>query len=245
MDLARVAVERGLGELGFADHNPMPEPFDDWRMLYEELPRYIASVETARDQFPALNIKLGLECDYFPGQEEWIERLAGVADWDYFIGSVHYLPAGWEVDNPQYLSRHTDRTAPEIWTDYWETYVRCIESKLFDFVAHPDLPKKFGVSPSGDLRRFYEPAIAALAEANVAYEINTAGLRKQCAEQYPSSQFIELACSAGIPVLINSDAHHPSEIAADFDVAVDLARAAGYTHTVRFTQRERSLVELP
>ena len=53
VDYARVAVERGLGELGFADHNPMPEQFDDWRMLRDELPRYFEAVEEARAQFPS------------------------------------------------------------------------------------------------------------------------------------------------------------------------------------------------
>lgn len=245
VDLARAAVERGLGELGFADHNPMPEPFDDWRMLIEELPRYLDAVAEARAAFPQLNIKLGLECDFLPGQEKWIERLAGMAEWDFLIGSVHYLPAGWEVDNPKYLSRHTHRAAPEMWEQYWSTLAQCIRSGLFDFIAHPDLPKKFGVSPEGDLRRYYEPAIEALADTGLAYEINTAGLRKPCAEQYPAARFLELAHSAGVPLLINSDAHHPTEVGADFDRALALARAAGYTRAARFARRQRSLVPLP
>lgn len=244
VELARVATERGLGELGFADHNPMPEPFDDWRMLIEELPRYIESVEEARAQFPALNIKLGLECDFLVGRESWIEKLAGMAQWDYLIGSVHYLPEGWEVDHPKYISRHTGANAEELWSSYWRTYERCIRSGLFDFVAHPDLPKKFGFRPPGDLRRFYDGAIAALAETGVAYEINTAGFRKECAEQYPALEFIQLARSAGVPVLINSDAHAPGEVGAGFEQAVALARSAGYSHTLRFTRRERSSVAL-
>jgi histidinol-phosphatase (PHP family) len=245
VELARVAVERGLGELGFADHNPMPKPFDDWRMLIEELPQYLDAVAQARAEFPQLKIKLGLECDFLAGQEQWIEQLAGMADWDFLIGSVHYLPEGWEVDNPKYLARHTHRSAPEIWESYWRTYVACIRSGLFDFVAHPDLPKKFGVRPEGDLRRYYEPAISALAETGTAYEINTAGLRKECAEQYPATEFIHLACSAGVPVLINSDAHRPDEIGAGFEVALQLAKEAGYTHTARLQRRQRSLVALP
>lgn len=245
VELARVAVERGLGELGFADHNPMPEPFDDWRMLIEELPRYLDSVEEARAEFPQLNIKLGLECDFLPGQEAWIEKLASMADWDFLIGSVHYLPAGWEVDNPKYLSRHTHRGAPEMWREYWETYEKCIRSGLFDFVAHPDLPKKFGVRPDGDLRKYYEPTIQALVDTGLAYEINTAGLRKECAEQYPAVDFIAMARAAGIPLLINSDAHRPDEVAAGFDTALTLARDAGYTETARFSRRQRSFVALP
>jgi histidinol-phosphatase (PHP family) len=38
-EFARRALELGLGELGFSDHNPMPARFDEWRMLREDLPR--------------------------------------------------------------------------------------------------------------------------------------------------------------------------------------------------------------
>jgi len=244
VEFARRAVELGLGELGFADHNPMPEYFDDWRMLREDLPRYLEEVEKARGEFPQLTIRIGLECDFLEGREAWIDELRGMAKWDFFIGSVHYLRDGLEVDNPKYVGRHVGH-AEEIWTSYWQGYERCIRSGLFDFVAHPDLPKKFGFRPAGDLRRFYEPAIAALAEMKTPYEINTAGWRKDCKEQYPAHEFIELAAQAGVPLLINSDSHAVAELGAGFAEAVALAKAAGYTETGRFAQRQLSFVSLP
>jgi histidinol-phosphatase (PHP family) len=243
-DFARRAVELGLGELGFADHNPMPERFDDWRMSREDLPRYIEAVERARAEFPQLAIRLGLECDFIAGREAWIEELAGMAEWDFLIGSVHYLPEGWEVDHPKYVGRHRGH-ADEIWASYWSSFERCIRSGLFDFVAHPDLPKKFGHRPAGDLRHFYEPAIRAMADCGVAYEINTAGLRKQCHELYPAREFVELAAAADVPVLINSDAHAVDELGAGFGEAITLAKAAGYSQTVRFARRVRSFAPLP
>ena len=244
VDFAARAVELGLEELGFADHNPMPKRFDDWRMLREDLPRYLDEVEKARAAFPQLRIRLGLECDYLSGREAWIEELAGMAPWDFFIGSVHYISDGWAIDDPQHLKRHSGN-AEEIWTDYWRCYESAIRSGLFDFVAHPDLPKKFGYRPAGDLRRFYEPAVAALAECGVAYEINTAGLRKDCRELYPAREFVALARAAGVPVLINSDAHAVAELGAGFTEAVALAKAEGYAETARFAGRKRSLVPLP
>lgn len=239
-DFAARAVEIGLTELGFADHNPMPEQFDTWRMALADLPRYLDAVEEARARFPQLPIRLGLECDFIAGQEAWIEQLAARADWDFFIGSVHYLPgADWALDDPQHMSRFRGREIGEIWASYWRTYESAIRSGLFDFVAHPDLPKKFGFRPPGDLRRFYEPAIAALTECDVAFEINTAGLRKDCAELYPSRDFLELARAAGARVLINSDAHAPEELGAGFLEAAAFARDVGYTEVVRFSRRQR------
>lgn len=244
MDFARIAVERGLAEIGISDHSPMPEYFDDWRMLLEELPTYFESVQVARAAFPALPIRLGLEVDYIPGQEKWIAQLAEMADWDYLIGSVHYIAPGWDVDNPAHLARFEQESVAEIWRLYFDAYEKCIRSGLFDFVGHPDLPKKFGHRPPGDLRPYYEPIVAALADTGVAFEINTAGLRKPVGECYPSLEFLKLARAAGAELLINSDAHSPAELGAGFDVAAGLAVEAGYMETVRFAKRACTRVSL-
>ena len=141
------AKHAGLVEIGFADHNPMPESFDDWRMNYDELPRYFDFVAEARASgFP---VRLGLECDFIPGRESWIEKLTGMAQWDYLIGSVHYLASGWDVDNPKHLFRFTEASVESIWDTYWELFNQCIRSGLFDFVAHPDLPSKIKPCRSG------------------------------------------------------------------------------------------------
>jgi histidinol-phosphatase (PHP family) len=244
VDYAAAAIERGLDEIGFADHNPMPEHFDDWRMNLDDLPRYIDAVQQAREKFPSLKIRLGLEVDYIAGREKWVEKLAKMADWDFFIGSVHYIAPGWDVDNPKWIGRFTEMPVAEIWAMYWKAYEQCIRTQLFDFVAHPDLVKKFGFKPAGDLRKFYEPSIVALAEKNGAFEINTAGLRKPVGELYPDAAFLKMAREADVPLLINSDAHAPQEVGADFEKAVAAAREAGYTQTVRLNKRERSFVEL-
>lgn len=233
----QAAEKLGLTEIGFADHNPMPAYFDQWRMSVDDLPRYIEMIEET--QSSSIPVRIGLECDYIRGYESWIEQVAAKYPWDYLIGSVHYISPGWAVDDPQYLSRFTDYPVEEIWDLYWKHYLEAIKSELFDFVAHPDLPKKFGYRPKGDLGRYYEPAIRALVDHRLAYEINTAGLRKEAEEIYPAYAFIELAGKAGVPVLINSDAHAPEEVGHQFGFARELARKAGYNNTVRFEKRRR------
>ena len=226
---------------------PGLEPVDDWRMSRDDLPRYVDMILAAREAAAPFPVRLGLECDFIPGQESWIEQLARLAPWDYFIGSVHYLAPGWDVDNPKWIGRFTasETAVEEIWTLYWRAYERCVSSGLFDFVAHPDLPKKFGFRPAGDLRRYYEPTISAAARHDVAMEISTAGLHKPVGELYPSSELLEMMHAANIPVVVSSDAHAPGEVGRDFDQAVAAARTVGYTHTVRLAGRVRHLEPLP
>ena len=244
VDYARAAVERGLEEIAFSDHNPMPprlEPFDDWRMKFDDLPRYFEAVEEARAAVPQLPIRLGLEVDYVPGHEGWIEELAGLARWDFLMGSVHYVAPGWDVDNIEHLEK---RPVEEVWGIYFEMLERCVLTGLFDWIAHPDLPKRFGYRPTGDLRRFYEPVIAAMARTGTAFEINTGGLRRPAQECYPAAPFLRLAREAGVEMLINSDAHAPQEVGAGFDVAVRMAREAGYDSVLRIQNRVKTAVAL-
>jgi histidinol-phosphatase (PHP family) len=243
VDYARRAVELGLPEIGFSDHSPMPEVFDDWRMLDGELPRYFEAVEEARAAFPALPVRLGLEVDWLEGGEGWLESLAKRAPWDYLIGSIHYL-GGWNFDNPAETARFGEYGVEEAWDRYWRLFGRAARSGFFDIMGHPDLVKKFKHRPSGDLRRYYEPAVQACVDGKVAIEINTAGLFKPVAEMYPAPEFLTLAAGAGVPLTINSDAHAPEEVGRAFPEALALAAACGFTELARFTGRRRQLVAL-
>jgi len=241
----QAAIATGITEYGISDHAPaIPEPFDDWRMLENQLPNYLEWIARARaeagDQLP---IRAGLECDWLIGCEPWIETLATKHNWDYLIGSVHYL-SDWDFDNPAWLKKWATTDIDEAWDLYWQTYINMAKSKLFDVLAHPDLIKKFNYHPKGDLRRYYEPAIEAIANSGCIIELNTAGWHKPCAEAYPASQFLELACSAGISLILSSDAHAPSEIARDFPQAIAIAKQAGYTETVLLNQHQRTFEAL-
>lgn len=245
-DYATQAEALGLAEIGFSDHNPMPEFFDNWRMPLADFPRYLDMVAEARADHPSLPIRLGLECDYLAGRESWIEQQAQMTDFDYLIGSVHYVGTGWAVDDPGHLSQWKAEGAVEdIWSRYWKLYEQMIRTRLFDFYAHPDLPKKFGLRPAGDLRSYYEPVIQALVDTGGVFEVSTAGLRKDCRELYPAREFLDLAFSAGVPIVISSDSHAPGEVGIHFDQALAAVREAGYRSTVRFKGRQRIEVPLP
>ena len=78
----------------------------------------------------------------------------------------------------------------EVWRRYFEALAECARSGLFDILAHPDLVKVWGRArplPERDPRRFYEPAVEAIAESGIAVEVSTAGLRKPVGELYPGA----------------------------------------------------------
>jgi histidinol-phosphatase (PHP family) len=240
LEYARRAVELGLSEIGFSDHSPMPrDDFDNWRMFDRQLDEYVAKVRLAQKEFPQLSIKLALEVDYLPGQENWIRQLAARHPWDYFIGSVHYVSETWDIDNPAKLSEWKKRDPFEVWSAYFNWLTLAAESKLFDIIGHADLPKKFGIRPQQSCTALYEKFLSTVALADCAIELNTAGLRKDCREIYPCRELVEMAFAKNVPITFGSDAHAPEEVGMNFAEAVELARSAGYTETCRFTQRQR------
>jgi len=240
VELAARALKIGLHEIGFSDHNPMPEDdFDNWRMKAAELDQYVAKVEQARRAHLGLTIKLALEVDYLPGREDWIRELAARHPWDYLIGSVHYISGPWDIDNPARISEWKSRDPLEVWTAYAGRLTMAAESGLFDIIGHADLCKKFGFYPPQDCTPLFRPALEAARRYGTAIELNTAGLRKDCREIYPSPAIVRLAAQIGVPITFGSDAHAPDEVGLNFDDAVQLARSAGYTHYSRFTGRNR------
>lgn len=246
VDYAAQAVRAGLTEIGFTDHSPLwRDDFDNWRMRLDQLDEYVEKVRLAQHEFPQLTIRLSLEVDYFPHREDWVKELGGRHPWDYLIGSVHYISDTWDIDNPEKISQWRNRPADEIWLAYFDRLTAAAASGLFEIIGHADLPKKFGFYPQNDLTGTFRRFLEAAKSTGTAIELNTAGLRKDCREIYPSRKILTLAHEFGVPITFGSDAHAPGEVGAAFDQAVALAREVGYRTSVRFAGREKSEIALP
>ncbi|MGQ9473949.1 MAG: PHP-associated domain-containing protein, partial [Candidatus Caldatribacteriaceae bacterium] len=84
-----------------------------------------------------------------------------------------------------------------------------------------------------------EKVLQSCREKNMVLEINTAGLYKPVKEVYPSFDILEKARRMGLQVCFGSDAHKPQDVGRSFDVAVTLARKAGFQSFVAFHKREK------
>lgn len=239
-EYAKRALELGIKEIGFSDHAPMPrDDFDNWRMRNDQLDEYVEKVRKAQKDFPQLTIRLALEVDYLPGYRNWVRELAARHPWDYFIGSVHYVSDTWAVDDPQKLSNWKNCNICEVWSAYFERLTKAAETGFFEIIGHTDLPKKYNPPPLQDCAPLYEKFLDAAKKHDCAIELNTAGLRKDCKEIYPSREILRLAFQKGVPITFGSDAHVPEEVGMNFADAVQLAREVGYKQYCRFAARKR------
>jgi histidinol-phosphatase (PHP family) len=171
-------------------------------------------------------------------------NLLEARDWDYVIGSVHFVSdMAVDLDDEWDIWRRGE--SPErVWKRYFEWVAEAARTGMFDIMAHPDLVKVWGGDapvPSGDLRRYYEPAIEGFLEGGVAVEVSTAGLRKPVGEIYPSRSFLEEAVGAGLPIALSSDAHTPDQLGFRYEDALELLEQTGVSEICVFEGRQRRL----
>jgi histidinol-phosphatase (PHP family) len=247
------AAERGIQELGVAEHiHRFAQSLEIWSHPWyrhwarDDVDEYCAFVREETD------LKLGIEADFLPGREDRVANMLDGREWDYVVGSVHFLrdeavdihdeEARWAS-----FSIWREGDPEQVWRRYFETLGEAARSGQFDILAHPDLVKLFGdraPRPEGDLRRFYERAMDGIADSEVAIEVSTAGLRKPVGEIYPAAPFLELCLEAGRPVALSSDAHVPEQLGHEYERAVDWLRGLGVTEIAVFERRRRRLEPL-
>jgi len=239
-----VAAERGIAELGVSEHvYRFAAALDVWqhplwqRYARDDLDAYCAFVREETD------LRLGIEADFVPGREDRMATLLEAREWDYVVGSVHFL-GDHAVDYDRYDVWTSGDSPDRVWRRYFEWLGEAARSGLFDILAHPDLVKMWGPErprPEGDLRRFYELAMEGIADSGVAVEVSTAGLRKPVAELYPATGFLEMCVDAGAPIALSSDAHVPDQLGAGYEQALEVLDGVGVRELCVFEGRRRRL----
>lgn len=253
-DMYAAARAAGLDIIGFSEHSPRPEGFTYRReyrdQLKAHLPDYFREVRALRDNARPGEPRalLAMEMDWLDGEEDFIREACNAADFDYLIGSVHFL-GHWGFDDGDEPWREADAEQCEAWYEaYFTAWEAMLASGLFQIAAHPDLIKIYSADrfhawlARPESRARVRRALTALADTGMAMEISSAGLRKACREIYPAPPIMELAAGIGIPVTFASDAHSVRDVARDFDRLADYARRFGYTQQALFEGGRRSLI---
>jgi histidinol-phosphatase (PHP family) len=234
----------GIAELGIAEHiHRFADALEIWRHPFwleeatDDLGSYCRYLE-------GTGLRVGIEADWIRGAEERIEGVLGSHDFDYVIGSVHFVGEA-SVDQDRWDVWDAHGGNPDrVWERYFDELAAAARSGLFDVMAHPDLVKVWGAArpgPERDPRHYYEVAVEAFAEAGVAAEVSTAGLRKPVGELYPAPAFAAMLADAGVPLTLSSDAHVPEDLGYAYDRALELFGAIGVGEIAVYEGRERRL----
>ncbi|MEO5914925.1 MAG: histidinol-phosphatase [Luteolibacter sp.] len=240
-EYAAVALARGFKGITFTCHCPLPDGFSSSvRMDPEQYDDYVAMIAATREAFAGrLDVRLGLESDFYPGVEPWLEKLHARVPLSHVLGSVHY-----QVSDYRKIYYKGDVFAYQ--QLYYEHLALSAETGLYDTLAHPDLIKN--ESPADwdfeRMRPFIERSLDRIAATDIAMELNTSGVKKTLPEMNPSPSQLLLMRERNIPVVIGADAHTPQRVGDGYVKALNLLLDTGYSEVSFFIDRQRQSVPI-
>jgi histidinol-phosphatase (PHP family) len=256
VDFIKAAVDKGFHAYGFSSHAPVPFS-SRWNMAIEKLPDYLDEVSSIRKNFEgSAEVYAGLEVDYIEGA--WGLDSLGLNghDLDYTIGSVHYIG---KFPDGSYLC--FDGGQPEIFfngvkelfqndyrkavTAYYHAEIKMVENDRPDIIGHMDkikmhnFPRPYLDEEDNWYINLVEETLEVIRQKGCIVEVNTRGLYKHNPPLlYPGEWVLKLIHQKKIPVMINSDAHHPSEVDSGFEQAARLLVQTGF-RTLRILHKNR------
>ena len=241
-EMAAAARAAGLTHFGFSGHSYCPLE-EDYCIHREKIPEYLARARALQVQYAGeMEVFVGLELDLLG------ERPEGL---DYAIGSVHVLMQDgrfYAVDeSPETARKCVEELFGGDWYRYTDAYYDQVallpERTGCDWIGHFDLVTKFNErAPAFDeespryLRRALE-VMEHLVRSGTAFEVNTGAMaRGYRTAPYPEKKLLRALREFGGEIILNSDSHHTSHLCHGFPEAVELVRAAGFTHVNLWTR---------
>lgn len=219
-----VAIESGIKVLGFSDHTPYVGFEDDYysfyRMRPEQISDYVDSVTELREQYKdKIEIRLGLEAEYYPKLFPLLLDFLRPYGIEYLILGQHFLD-----DDQHGLSAHWINEESQL-VRYADQCIEALETGLFSYLAHPDLPRFDHSHPAfkREMRRLCECS----NRLGLPVELNVLGIYRE--RHYPCEEFLEVCRECDSTVILGVDAHLPDQFChkASIDRAYELVDKYG------------------
>jgi len=239
-------IELGLQEIGFADHNPLPDGRSaNVRMAEVELDYYVERVTDLRYRYRGkIDVMLGLEIDYVDGLEDYVAKQVASYPWDYIIGSIHFLDNACR--EPSWPRRYPG-DPHQLYSRYFTLMRRLVRSGFCDIIAHFDVVKRSGHLPGEREADDVAQTLQTIKDDGLSLEINTSGYRHAELPEpqpYPTLPIVEQALALGIPLTVNSDAHAPEQVGLQFATIEGFLRRKGCAQLAKFDLRKRAMYEI-
>ena len=228
-EMIQEALERGMKALGFSDHSPILfDPDGGMKAGTEE--DYIKKIGKLKELYRnQIAIRCGLEQDMFSPKVS--------LNFDYIIGSCHYLKVGdhvpFAIDNtPEILEENVDRYFSGDYLKtaecYYETVSDVVEVTDCDFIGHFDLITKYNekyhlFDPENErYKNAWKKAADRLLKTKRPFEINTGGIyRGWKTKTYPDPEILQYLKQEGAQLFIlSSDAHCREALMFGFEDAL-------------------------
>ncbi len=222
-EMVVAAIKKSLKAIGFSDHSYTP--FDrQYCMKKDDIENYAREISFLKEKYrEKIKILLGIELDFYSDLPK--------AQFDYVIGSVHYLKKDGVYipidESPEILKsacqEHFGGDIYKLTQEYYNTVSQICNKTGADIIGHFDLISKFNkdgqLFDESDPRYItsYISAADILLKSNKPFEINTGAISRGYKDQpYPSKQIIEYILSRGGRFILSSDSHSADTLCCGF-----------------------------
>lgn len=167
----RNAILGGFDLLGFSDHTPWP--FSDgyrsfMRMEANDLEEYVNSVMSLRAKYSdQIEVKLGLECEFFVDYISWLKEQKEKYSIDYMIFGNHFP---YKEEGVLYFGNTYSHSDLKL---YQDVAIEGLLSGVYDYFAHPELFMRTYPKVDDYCEGIFRDIVIAAREMNVVMEHNT------------------------------------------------------------------------
>lgn len=250
LDVIEAAIAAGLSQVGISSHAPVPFT-TTYSMSLANLPAYRADVLRQREIYrDRIDVLLGLELDAMPDLREFNQANILTHAFDYIVGSVHFIRRAdgrlWPLDASddlfaQLLREEFHGDIRPLSEAYYRAVANLATYPGVTMVGHIDRGVRLWNKGNRYLdetqpwyRALVDDTLQALAKTDRIIELSTGGWRRGLEEPWPSIWVIRRCRELGIRMTLNSDSHHPDQIAYDYARALDVLRETGHRSIARF-----------
>lgn len=235
-DFVFAAVRDGFTHYGFSPHSPIPIE-SPCNMSMESVPVYLDEFRRLQNAYgDRIRLYASMEIDYLNPDWGPANDYFQSLPLDYRIGSVHFIPDlhGRYVDVDGSAERFAlnmaqafDDDIEYVITTFYTQSVDMVRAGGFDIIGHFDKIGQNasaycpGIEDSGLYRRLVDNLIDEIIARKPVVEINTKA-KVPHGRIFPSERYIPALIDAGVPLVVNSDAHWPDLIDASRDYAFSL-----------------------
>ena len=205
----RSAIRGGYRVLGFSDHTPWSYASDfvsPIRMPLDALPDYVRSVRSLQRRFAGrIELRLGLECEYFEDYMPWLRDTIREYRLDYVIFGNHF----YRTDE-RYPYFGSDTRSAEMLDLYAESAIRGMETGLYAYLAHPDLFMRSYGRFDGHCARIRREICRRASRLHMPLEYNVSMIAYNEAHGVagvPHPDFWRIAADEGCTAIVGIDAH--------------------------------------
>lgn len=244
-ELCARALDRGVMGVCVTDHFEcdIPSQQADIEKTLEE------AVRLQEKNKGRIRLTRGVELGQGHLLPETASQVLDRLDFDFVLGSVHCADPGQDIGEINFNDPGV--TVSQVLERYFQSSYQMAKWGRFDVMAHLGYPERYiwgkyripvSFAPYEDV---IQSTLKLLVETGKGLEVNTSGYRQGLGKTIPVLAILKRYYQLGGRIVtLGSDAHRAEDLAADFEVAMDILTGIGFEYFAFYREHQPVMLKL-